>query len=755
MAFVRCDLPHPLFLVLTERCLQKAAEDYAGIPLPQSLADVEHDLLNYSEEGVLTLVSEKQAENLRISFCTARYELVCGLTQQQDAFFVQRMAPLSLRTHNQITHGAVLTLPQTWGIFSDLSDFNQQLYGGPKPESRPTRTGIELILEAWKQTRPPGSNLPNRTQVNSAISPDELSFLANVDTLIDVSCQLELEKAARQERVPVKGVTQPNEERFSSNVYRFQLASAGGFRVGAYLRTGVGDGSEPGADGFVLDASGTSLVLRFRQPLELRQLQRVEWLAPQVSTRQYSIQHAAVNALRNGESLNPALLPLIVENRFEDYALPEVLDQAERHNLAQQTLIERAMLVPDLLLALGPPGTGKTDTIRAIAARQAALGKKVLVTSKNNKAVDNVLAGLGHLQTLRIGREEVVTPEVRPMLIDQRAASMQQQILSNIEPVQASLEGMEQRWNEIQQGFEQLARLTGAWRGAQTTLERQLADVASWQRDTFHRVQPVLNRQLNRYFSECVRLNQTVRLTEKLRRRLNRLHALSRIPLLGQFVILWAGKLAEDWQQAAKNLQTAQEQVAKLRDSIQSIWQAYRLHAVGSEEVLLLKRAVLQAEDALQAVLAELTEAQTRLTRLADSLHGAPLLQIDTPQAVDDTLREWRAWTELSRRRKGLLSDWRELLQARPQVLYPALIRGADVIGATCIGIATDARFEDLAFDLVIADEAGQVQVMDLLVPLVRARRAVLVGDHLQLPPVVEPEITARIRENEPENRAA
>jgi superfamily I DNA and/or RNA helicase len=93
------------------------------------------------------------------------------------------------------------------------------------------------------------------------------------------------------------------------------------------------------------------------------------------------------------------------------------------------------------------------------------------------------------------------------------------------------------------------------------------------------------------------------------------------------------------------------------------------------------------------------------------------------------------------------------MLETRPQVLYATVIRSADVVGATCIGIATDARFEDLDFDLVIADEAGQIQVMDLLVPLVRARRAVLVGDHLQLPPVVEPELVQKIREKEPENQ--
>jgi len=40
-----------------------------------------------------------------------------------------------------------------------------------------------------------------------------------------------------------------------------------------------------------------------------------------------------------------------------------------------------------------------------------------------------------------------------------------------------------------------------------------------------------------------------------------------------------------------------------------------------------------------------------------------------------------------------------------------------------------------LDFDLAIVDEAGQISTPNLLVPLVRARRSVLVGDHHQLPP--------------------
>jgi superfamily I DNA and/or RNA helicase len=108
-----------------------------------------------------------------------------------------------------------------------------------------------------------------------------------------------------------------------------------------------------------------------------------------------------------------------------------------------------------------------------------------------------------------------------------------------------------------------------------------------------------------------------------------------------------------------------------------------------------------------------------------------------------------RDFHQLAKARYGLLLDWHTLLQERHQSLYPTLIRMADVVGATCIGVATDARFEDLDFDLVVADEAGQIQVMDLLVPLIRAKKAVLVGDHHQLPPIVEHELERLV---DPEN---
>jgi hypothetical protein len=276
----------------------------------------------------------------------------------------------------------------------------------------------------------------------------------------------------------------------------------------------------------------------------------VEWLLPKISTKQYTIQHAAVNALRNGESLNERLLPLIVENRFETYAAPTIATGTGKPNPAQKTLIERALLVPDLLLALGPPGTGKTDTIREIVARQAALGKKVLVTSKNNKAVDNVLEGLENVQALRIGREEAVTAEVRPLLIDNQADALRQKILDGIQPVENNLDRVQRLWPQIQQVIDDLAQLGVDWRLAQAGVEQKLSDLTNWQRASHIRVERVQNRQKKHFQLMNTRLTQAAHRADDLRQRLEGLQKLCQLPLLGAFFTLLADRLARDWQDA-------------------------------------------------------------------------------------------------------------------------------------------------------------------------------------------------------------
>ena len=90
-------------------------------------------------------------------------------------------------------------------------------------------------------------------------------------------------------------------------------------------------------------------------------------------------------------------------------------------------------------------------------------------------------------------------------------------------------------------------------------------------------------------------------------------------------------------------------------------------------------------------------------------------------------------------------STWQDIVLANESnyyspVLCELVIRNHRLIGATCVGLAKrNIGLERTEFDLVIIDEAGKALPAELLIPLVRAKKAVIIGDQCQLPPVINP----------------
>ncbi len=58
-------------------------------------------------------------------------------------------------------------------------------------------------------------------------------------------------------------------------------------------------------------------------------------------------------------------------------------------------------------------------------------------------------------------------------------------------------------------------------------------------------------------------------------------------------------------------------------------------------------------------------------------------------------------------------------------------------VGCTALGV-DDPVLAHKIFDMCIVDEAGQITVPTCLGPLLKARAFTLVGDHYQLPPLVQ-----------------
>ena len=85
----------------------------------------------------------------------------------------------------------------------------------------------------------------------------------------------------------------------------------------------------------------------------------------------------------------------------------------------------------------------------------------------------------------------------------------------------------------------------------------------------------------------------------------------------------------------------------------------------------------------------------------------------------------------------GELKDLRKEFRERESKCVDDLVRGSKVVLATLHG-AGGHQLKNQKFDVAIIDEASQALEAQCWVPLLYASRAVLAGDHLQLPPTIK-----------------
>ncbi|CAI1210435.1 DEAD/DEAH box helicase [Serratia fonticola] len=93
-----------------------------------------------------------------------------------------------------------------------------------------------------------------------------------------------------------------------------------------------------------------------------------------------------------------------------------------------------------------------------------------------------------------------------------------------------------------------------------------------------------------------------------------------------------------------------------------------------------------------------------------------------------------------------LCHQWHATLQQVSQSrsgreeFFITLLSNRNLIGATCVGLATNkGGIDQLQFDVAIIDEAGRATVPEILIPILRSGKVILVGDHFQLPPSIAP----------------
>lgn len=90
----------------------------------------------------------------------------------------------------------------------------------------------------------------------------------------------------------------------------------------------------------------------------------------------------------------------------------------------------------------------------------------------------------------------------------------------------------------------------------------------------------------------------------------------------------------------------------------------------------------------------------------------------------------------------SLRKKWLQIIEDKgnTDLVGECLLGCFQIIGATCLGLENrHYGLSGMEFDLVVIDEAGKALAGELLIPINHARKVIIIGDHLQLPPVIDP----------------
>lgn len=513
-------------------------------------------------------------------------------------------------------------------------------------------------------------------------------------------------------------------------------------------------------------------------PPELAQQRELaRWCIPDEAPALIS---AFTKASPNGRAGAPAIIPL---------------DQGLGQNPRQQEALNLMMSDAPLVLIKGPPGTGKTTVISEAVRQAVSRRQKVLICSETHQAVANVLERLhrdGSIRMIRHARPD--NPSLTDLERDYLEGGAKQGFLTRVRERTAGQVQACHRFREklaLLPGLLEMAHDAAALlktRRDEMTLLTQEAEA------TFTRAREAADRQRTEQIAtlESNRDSEIAHIEAEAaacRRALLKAQedwrgAAKRcddaagaylkktgaspergpaepagwfdLSFLIPNMLATPALLQERFARAAEEEQVARRQTAQYECSIaeheRSLQECRRQASSAIQEVQSASERVLEAaQQTLDGCLQDLKTqeelaesehlpSQEKAAQAWNSAAAFPPIARDNPPCVwRDRISDLHHAMELNEEKAEFCERWQKAAETSSKELTGLFWNTTQVFLSTCVGLASWRTFHEhcgrQGVEMVIIDEAAHATLAQTLIPLSRARRAILIGDEMQLPP--------------------
>lgn len=415
-------------------------------------------------------------------------------------------------------------------------------------------------------------------------------------------------------------------------------------------------------------------------------------------------QERALRMVQYGEITNPKISeiiynPALAKNRndvlmSEGDCVSKYIDEPKLRSL------EGALGAEDLYLLQGPPGTGKTTFISELVYQilKRDSRSKILIASQSNVAVDNSLSKIKELlpdiSMIRVGIREKFSESIIEYTFENFCKSWGNEV---IQKCTDALEAYKKKSGIDQTIFEKNSIIT--------EIEDLIEKLSIWneEKQDIQNEKVDIDEQIEKWSAMNSKLENIVLEIAKEREK----------PVEDSI-----SKILEDF---AENVQLI------------SIYYSEIIEKVGE-----LSCKKIDIDKKLREIVDKIITGEKDISDWQNLLGISNASEYaKTKNKIQEELKEnQKKYNQLSRI-ENICKEWQQRVKAGND-LYQECLTDVCIVGATCLGITNLSSKSDLKFNWVIIDEAGKATPPEILVPIGLGEKIILVGDHKQLPPVVD-----------------
>ncbi len=413
-----------------------------------------------------------------------------------------------------------------------------------------------------------------------------------------------------------------------------------------------------------------------------------------------------------------------------------------RPTIKQQEAIELGLNSSDLTIIIGPPGTGKTQVITALQQRISELSnesiqRSILLTSYQHDAVDNVVdrSNVMGIAGLRVGGK-IRNDDDEPLGVDT--------IEKWATPIQKELNELIQS-NDFITLYRNLEEHFLKLRFGNTEQKQQsIVEIQSILDQLSEKYKIYLSHDLKQWWEDFKKPKQSLSVATKMMELYSLIYSLR--TKISSFL--------DDGVQRCR-LVLASLQLLQLQNETQTILSVEEQKVL--EHFIHLNLNTYEEIDftALIELKNELIDRclpDFRPTHLQRLLDESICLKLDCIlKDLNDKAKESKTLAHLM-----ILDRYRYRLMTSTGDIKETIAHYTAVLAATCQQAAGNAMQDlkllenKIVFENVIVDEAARATPLDLMIPMAMAkRRLILVGDHRQLPHMLDDKIEKALSQQE------